>query len=306
VAARIWPLDGGPPLTVRAVVDTGAGSTLILSLDTAHEADVWLSAEIGPHDGIGFVGPVASGEGLVRRLEIGPITFAPAEVKVNTEQRGRSAALGLSAFLAFGGLVFDWENHVIVALPRGRPIRVDPAWAAISWTPVPETSLTPVMAPDVAADAGEAVAWQVRSRFRGMPVVQAAIAGRSLRTVLDTGGDGDLASLRPLAVEGRGRPRLVASHGRLQQMREHVLAGGVRLGTVHFDGPTVVVPDPARDGNPDDSQASLQFFDAVIGVELLRRQPIWFDFERGVVRLWTGDGPLPALTGSRGQRGDGR
>ena len=27
--------------------------------------------------------------------------------------------------MAFGGLVFDWENHVIVAMPRGRPIHVE-------------------------------------------------------------------------------------------------------------------------------------------------------------------------------------
>ncbi len=301
VPVRVWPITGDRPITLPAVVDTGAASTFILSASTAASADVWLSAEIGPHEGIGFVGPVPAGQGLVRRLEIGPIALAPAEVKVNTDQSGRAASLGLAAFLAFGGLVFDWEAHVIVALPRGLPIRVDPGWIEVAWGPTPLTTLAPFVAQTGPLQSGVPAidSWSVRAEFRGMPVVQAAIAGQSLRAVLDTGGDGDLASLRPLAVDGRGRPRLVGSHGRTQMMREHTLAGDVRLGAVTFSGPSVVIPDTQREGTRDHSDASIQFFDAVVGVELLRRQPVWFDFERGVVRFWTGGGPLPALTATR-------
>lgn len=303
VPVRVWPLDGERPVVMQAVVDTGAASTFILSGLSAAEGDVWLSAEIGPHEGIGFVGPVPAGQGLVRRLEVGPVAFSPAEVKVNTEQEGRSASLGLSAFLVFGGIVFDWENRVIIAMPRGRAIRVDAGWTEVAWEPMPVTTLTPVVGRARAGEVGEHGAgdesWSVRTEFRGMPVVQAAIAGESLRAVLDTGGDGDLASLRRLNVEGKGRPRLVGSHGRTQMMREHQLAGDVRVGSVVFQRPTVVVPDPEAAGNPEHSEASIAFFDAVIGVELLRRQPVWFDFERGVVRFWTGGGGLPALTATR-------
>ena len=312
VRASIWPVGDGAPMMVPAVVDTGAASTLILSRDAARHVDAWLSAEIGPHEGIGFVGPVLAGIGLVRRLEIGPLVLAPAEVKVNTEQAGVSASIGLSAFMVFGGLVFDWENHVIVALPRGRPVRIDPGWAEVAWGPMPQVDLRE--SPRGAARNGNAggdagaegsldsgdvgPSWSIRPTFSGMPVVQAAIAGKPLRTVLDTGGDGHLASLRPLAVEERGRRRLVGSHGRIRAMREHTLDGVVRVGSVVFESPTVVVPDPDVDDHGE-SEASLQYFDAVIGVELLRHQPVWFDFERGVVRFWTGDGPLPALMGSR-------
>lgn len=298
VPVRVWPLQGDEPITLHAVVDTGAASTFILSRDLAQSADVWLSAEIGPHEGIGFVGPVAAGQGLVRRLEIGPITLAPAEVKVNTDQQGRAASLGLSAFLGFGGLVFDWENHVIIALPRGRAIRVDPGWAEVAWEPMPITTLSPLAGGGSGVDPSPAF-WSVRAEFHGMPVVQAAIAGESLRAVLDTGGDGDLASLRPLAVQGRGRSRLVGSHGRTRLMREHRLAGDVRVGSIVFSNPIVVIPDPDRATEKDPSEASLQFFDAVVGIELLRHQPVWFDFERGVVRFWTTPGPLPALTAAR-------
>lgn len=317
VPVRVWPLEGDRPIVMPAVVDTGAASTFILSGPSAAEGDVWLSAEIGPHEGIGFVGPVPAGQGLVRRLEMGPIAFAPAEVKVNTDQQGRSASLGLSAFLVFGGIVFDWDRHVIVALPRGRPVRVDAGWTEVTWEPMPVTTLTPVIETPRSADADGVIGssgvdagtnasadasvdfWSVRTEFRGMPVVQAAIAGQSLRAVLDTGGDGQLASLRRLGVEGKGRPRLVGSHGRTQMMREHTLAGDVQIGPIIFQTPTVVVPDPEHDGNPAHSEASIAFFDAVVGVELLRRQPIWFDFERGVVRFWTGGGALPALGQSR-------
>lgn len=298
VPVRVWPLEGERPVVMQAVVDTGAASTFILSGLSAAEGDVWLSAEIGPHEGIGFVGPVPAGQGLVRRLEVGPVAFSPAEVKVNTAQEGRSASLGLSAFLVFGGIVFDWENRVIVALPRGRAIRVDPGWTEVAWEPIPVTTLTPVGHAEEAGAVGEE-SWSVRTEFRGMPVVQAAIAGESLRAVLDTGGDGDLASLRRLRVEGKGRPRLVGSHGRTQMMREHTLAGDVRIGPVVFERPMVVVPDPEAGRSEGHSEASIAFFDAVVGVELLRRQPVWFDFERGVVRFWTGEGGLPALTATR-------
>lgn len=298
VLTSIWPLAGGAPRSIPAVVDTGAASTLILSLDTARRADVWLSAEIGPTEGIGFVGPVAAGQGLVRRLQIGPIALAPAEVKVNTEQQGHSAALGLSAFLAFGGLVFDWDNHVIIALPRGRPVRVDHGWVEMAWRPLPDVRLDPSAKLDQHGNPLER-SWSMTSRFRGIPVVQAAIAGKSLRVVLDTGGDGYLASLRELPVLGRGRARIVGSHGRLAPMREHTLEGDVRLGSVEFRSPSVVVPDPKREGGIGDAQISLQFFDAVVGIELLRRHPVWFDFERGIVRFWTPDAPLPALSATR-------
>ncbi|MEZ6234078.1 MAG: hypothetical protein R3B68_07805 [Phycisphaerales bacterium] len=309
VRASIWPVGDGAPMVVPAVVDTGAASTLILSRDAARHVDAWLSAEIGPHEGIGFVGPVPAGIGLVRRLEIGPLVLAPAEVKVNTEQAGVSASVGLSAFMVFGGLVFDWENHVIVALPRGRAVRIDPGWAEVAWGPMPQVDLRESRAgaairegaggAEGSLDTGEVgPSWSIRPTFSGMPVVQAAIAGEPLRTVLDTGGDGHLASLRPLAVEERGRRRLVGSHGRIRAMREHALDGVVRVGSVEFANPTVVVPDPDVD-DKGESEASLQYFDAVIGVELLRHQAVWFDFERGAVRFWTGQGPLPALMGSR-------
>ncbi|MCA9287485.1 MAG: hypothetical protein KDA05_02805 [Phycisphaerales bacterium] len=298
VRASIWPVGDGAPMVVPAVVDTGAASTLILSRDAARRVDAWLSAEIGPHEGIGFVGPVPAGIGLVRRLEIGPLSLAPAEVKVNTEQAGVSASVGLSAFMVFGGLVFDWENHVIVALPRGRPVRIDPGWAEVAWGPMPRVDLREAQDGGTSDSGDVGPSWSIRQTFSGMPVVQAAIAGKPLRTVLDTGGDGHLASLRPLAVDERGRRRLVGSHGRIRAMREHTLDGVVRIGSVEFANPTVVVPDPGVD-DKGESEASLQYFDAVIGVELLRRQPVWFDFERAAVRFWTGEGALPALAGSR-------
>lgn len=306
VRASIWPVGDGAPMVVPAVVDTGAASTLILSRDAARHVDAWLSAEIGPHEGIGFVGPVPAGIGLVRRLEIGPLVLAPAEVKVNTEQAGVSASIGLSAFMVFGGLVFDWENHVIVALPRGSAVRIDPGWAEVAWGPMPQVDLRESRGGAAVREGDGSVqdsgdvgpSWSIRPTFSGMPVVQAAIAGKPLRTVLDTGGDGHLASLRPLAVEERGRRRLVGSHGRIRAMREHALDGVVRVGSVEFANPTVVVPDPDVD-DKGESEASLQYFDAVIGVELLRHQAVWFDFERGAVRFWTGQGPLPALMGSR-------
>lgn len=289
VPIRVWSMQGDRSVGLSAVVDTGAASSLILSSATGAEVGAWLSSEIGPHDGVGFVGRVPSGQGLVRRLEVGPIVLSPAEVKVNTAQSGRSASLGLSAFMAFGGLVFDWERSVMVALPRGRPVHVEPGWVEVEWSPSPTAELTPLE-----GGAG----WRIVPDFSGMPVARARVGGATLRAVLDTGGDGEFASLRELPVEGRGRARLVSSHGRVTTMREHRLDGRVDLGGVWFDRPIVVVPDPESEGD-EELLAPLRYLDAVVGVELLRRQPVWFDFERGVVRFWMGGDALPGLTPGR-------
>src|SRR5262249_17037947 len=121
--------------------------------------------------------------------------------------------------------------------------------------------------------------------------VDAIVGGRKVRACIDTGSEPDLWSYVDLPLTGFPLLAIGSGWGRHGLVYRRSLSGTVQLGKQEYTDVRVVRGLPSRLGRPPSLGAESP--DVIIGIDLLKRQPMWLDFEKSCLRLWTSTEPIP-------------
>lgn len=275
------------------VLDTGSTAAVALSRGGAARYRPWVSAEAGPSNALSAFGPMRRRPGVLGGLDLAAVSIAPVPVEIG---RGESTVrFGMGLLSVFEGVIIDWPRgrlHFVIRrsllsgdVPRSRE-RVDELAHRREWSAV-------ALRVGAAAEAMESARQIILSTADPLLYAEMRVAGRSHVALIDTGSTGDILVRQgidwPLGAAMRGAATDAA--GRRRRIEERDLRVPLLLGSLRYEGVTVTT-------GWDDSVPADEPFDAIIGLGLLRRAPVWLDWESGVMRIWTGGSPLPDLGAS--------
>lgn len=270
------------------VLDTGSAAAVALSRGGAARHRPWVSAEAGPAQALGAFGAAPRRSGVLGGLDLAAVSISPVPVSIGPGSP--PLRLGMGLLSVFEGIIIDWPRrrlYLVVRrsllagdVPRSRE-RVEALAQRREWA---EAELRV----GAAAEAMEAARQVILSTADPLLYVEVQVAGRPVTALVDTGSTGDILVRRgidwPLGPPRRAEA--VDAAGTRRRVDERALRAPLILGRLRYDGVTVttVWDDPAYAEEP---------FDAIIGLGVLRRAPLWLDWEAGVMRIWTGRAPLP-------------
>lgn len=294
-AGRLWSIDAtaiaveGERTALRGLrLDTGLGGVLSVSTRDAAPAGLALIDEVPAGESYTAFGPKPARFGVFAALDLGPAEIAPVGAQVECGGPGFGPLLGLDALAAFGGVVFDWPAGRLVLLPRGAGVdgvRALAGWRSAEWTEAPIESRR-----DSLDERGSGA--RVYTIAGGGRWARVRIGQTEHAAVLDTGFSADVFGFEPTGLGRDGRAWAGSGFGRSASFRIAELDAPVEIGPIAFDGATILEPERS----PADI-AQRGGADLVIGLGLLERYPVWFDFERDAVRFWVSGGPVPAFPG---------
>jgi len=272
------------------VLDTGNQDAVWLSRSGSAQHRPWLSAEVGPTRSIGALGHHASYDGALGGIHLPGMTLEPVPVSVSS---GNSPAMvGMGLLSLFEGIIIDWDRgqlHLVARRslysPSAAPsrARLDALQGRAEWSVAP-------LEVNFQAESSESLRQVIISTSSVLPRTTIRVGDTSCMALIDTGFSGDVLVAEgvdwPL---GEGRPGVMADiSGRRARLTEHQLLTPLLIGACRFREVKVV-------GGWDRPPGFAPEFDAVIGIGLLRRAPVWLDWHGGTLRLWTGRGAFPDL-----------
>lgn len=215
--------------------------------------------------------------GLAESLTLGSwVSAGPVPVQVAMSKR-LSAKMGMPLLRWFqGGIIFDAEREVLWLLTE-RPAAVPEGWAEAPW------SIEPLVATHPGGTTYVATM---------LPTVEVCIGGEPRLAMLDTGADSGVIAQAWLPLSGADVSSVWVrdSFRHRARGRKGELAAPLEIAGITFDNVEAIVlegaPNAVEDG-----------FELTIGLEVLARQPVWFDAAGGRVLFWTGEGPptIPEL-----------
>lgn len=232
----------------------------------------------------------------LEELEIAGASIGAFEAPVGTAGP-EPLAIGMAALSRFRSVIFDWDRNRLLVAPwddeeeGGRDgggggvgrggVSLDRWRADPRWLPLPSEIEMPT------ATRG------------GRVFVRGSLAGEPVTALADTGYTGGLLVPAAGDVPGlRARVGVAFLSDRVARSPRRLLLriGALRLGPLVYDGVPVSIADAAwftpETGRP------------VLGMRALGVRPVWFDFERGVVRVWISERALGM--GGGGRRAEGK
>lgn len=272
------------------VLDTGSQGAVLLSRSGATQYRPWLSAQVGASSSIGALGHHESFHGALGGIQLAGMTLEPVPVSVSS--RNSRAYVGMGLLSLFEGVIIDWSRgrlHLVARRslysPSDAPSR---AWLD-SLKDRAEWSVAPLEI-NLDAVSSESLRQVIISTSGALPKTTLRVGDDSYTALIDTGFTGDvlLCAEAPWPL-GAGTTQVMADiSGRRATLSEHPLLAPLVIGECRFREVRV-----ASGWNPPPGVAAE--FEAVIGIGLLRRAPVWLDWQGGALRIWTGRGPFPNL-----------
>ncbi|GEM_PF-4915694 len=282
---------------VNPILDTGAQGSLVISNERAALYHAWLSAEVGlkptctPFESYEYL------SGALGGLRLGVISMEP--VPVRAAAIAEPITIGMEAMAAFEGAIIDWDRrelHFVVRRTlysaKSPPSRtaIDALAASDEWTVA-----------GLQIDATTETLEEMRHVFvitRSMwPRITITVDSHEYVALIDTGYAGDVLLRRDVSwplvsnVADEAAAHELLSEGRTE--RQHLHAP-LMIGSSAFEDVEV-----ETGWTPPEAMAGVAV-DAVLGIGVLSRSPIWLDLEAKVLRVWTGADALPDL--NRGDR----
>ncbi len=291
--ADVRVADAGRAATRRQAepaLDTGTTSAVSLSRSGAARFRPWLSSTAGRSRSAGAFSDAAVHSGALGGLDLAGVTIAP--VPVQAGGGGAAMRVGMALLSAFEGAIFDWPRERLYLIVR-RPLLIDgkePIATRIeALSRRPEWSVGPLRTGVEASAMPQSRQIVVRTSD-ALPLTEIEIAGESMAALIDTGFSGDLFVRRggpwPL---GPGASRSAIDVGGAKRpVREHALLAPLKLAGMHYQAITVTT-------SPTFPPGEQGAFEAVIGLGVLTRTPIWLDWNTGVMRIWSGTAEFPDL-----------
>lgn len=269
-------------------LDTGLGGSLSLSSRHAAAGGMFLVDEVPPGQSYTAFGPKPARFGVFGTLDLGPVEISPIGAQVECGGPAFEPLLGLEAFAAFGGVVFDWETRRVILVPRGAPvdaIRALDGWKSTRWTIEPVRSRRD----SLRARGSGAREFTIDGGARW---VRVTIGGVEHAAVLDTGFSADVFSFEPTGLGRDRRGWKGSGFGRSAPFDIADLDEAVEIGGVSFEGASIL-----ESTEPPVDFAQRAGADLVIGLGILEQHPLWLDFERDEARFWVSDAPVPDFEG---------
>lgn len=254
------------------LIDAGYDYFVGMDRRTAHQFRPWISAELGRSSAMTIAGPAPVWHGVLDAITVqDAIAMSPVPVRIiDSDTRPGDLIIGMGFLESFAGVIFDWKAGQLFFLPLAHSGYEAPAlhrdslrgngdWVSVDWRPSGRPGAT--------------------GRLR---TVELSIEGRRWVAALDTAAEVDLLLWSDAPIgEGLERGRIYAA-GKVAQVDTSTLAGPIECGDMSWESVLVERPHGEPPG-----------VDAIIGVGLLSRQAVWFDFEGNAVRFWTADTPPP-------------
>lgn len=277
---------------VDARLDTSAQGAVLLSGGAAVMYRPWISSEVPPDATCGPFGAIECRVGALGGLRLGAISIEPVSVRVGPI--ADSVVIGMEALTAFEGAIFDWDRRQMSLVVRRTLYSADdpPSRGAITslaarreWTTVP-------LRMGVGTESYDELRHVMISTRPMWPRILVQVGWHTYTALIDTGYAGDVLlreglewPLEPVP-DGMATSEAPDTQGQrpLGRLRVPLTVGQRLYDHVDVEGGWV----------PPTEMESLGI-DAVIGVGVLQRSPIWLDFEAGAVRLWTGKNAFPGL-----------
>jgi hypothetical protein len=255
-------------MNVEAVVDTGG------------EYGVMLPKRLAAEMGFRPDGPPRRCKGAAGLVEVIPAGRADVEIAgvklVGVPVRiGPTdwVMLGDECLTRIGGIAFDWAGKRFGAVARGGASAPAPGWVALPLFP--------------SAHEGASDPELLTIRIR-LPFLRATLEGRSVLAMLDTGDMGEVG-IPGLAPEPADK-ELSSWFGKSTPAYRSRRTMSLVIG----DLPAFQVRPTWMGKDADPAPA-----DVVVGLEVLGRQPVWFDFDAAAVRFWRADpAAAPPATGN--------
>lgn len=277
---------------VNPILDTCAQGSLVVSNERAALYRAWLSAEVGLRPSCNLFEPYDYLSGALGGVRFGGLSMEPAPVRAATI--AEPIAIGMEALTAFEGAIIDWDRrelHLVVRRTlysaKSPPSRaaIDALAAREDWTVA-----------GLQIDATTETLDELRHVFvitRSMwPRIAVTIDSHESVALIATGYAGDVllragakGPLDAIFGDEAAADDSVAS-GRIDRPR---LRTALKIGSRTFENVEV-----ETGWTPPDAMAAVGV-DAVLGIGVLSRSPIWLDFDAGVLRVWTGERPFPEL-----------
>ncbi|MCC6908742.1 MAG: hypothetical protein IT430_12430 [Phycisphaerales bacterium] len=289
------PTAPGAEHSLDLLLDTTAQGSLLLSEGNAAACRAWMSAEIGLQRTCSVLGPAEFLSGALGGLRLGGVSMEPVPIRAVTGET--MPRLGIDAIAAFEGMIIDWPRRRLLLVVRRTLYSADspPSRAAIDtlaasahWTSTP-------LRLGATADSIESLR-HVFIISRGMwPRITIRVGDREYSALVSTGYAGDVWLSQgvqwPLVGgEALTSPPESAEPTPLQRRK---LAAPLAIGDRSFHDVQVEM-----NWQPPVEMADVRV-DAIIGVGLLSRAPVWLDFDAEVLRVWTGGETVAAFAGAR-------
>ncbi len=278
VPILLRPGSHADPMQVEAVVDTGAEFGIVLPERLAAELGVRPPSPPSPPSSPSP--QTASGAaGLAEVVPAGPMDVEVAGLRIVgvpvVIAPVRRVILGAECWTRAGGIAFDWAAGRFGVVARGGSSPPIPPPAPLpGWT-------TLQLLPSAHMDSLDPELRTIRIR---LPYVRATLEGRGVLAMLDTGDTGEVR------IPGPHPPSEPAD-------REVVLGLGGRATVFRSRraAPLAIGDPPAFQVRPTwmSQSASPGPADVVVGIGVLGRRPVWFDFDAAAVRFWRGDPATP-------------
>ncbi len=288
------PTAPGAEHVLDLLLDTSAQGSLLLSERDAARCGAWVSAEVGLQRTCGIRGGAEFLSGALGGLRLGGVSMEPIPVRTSSEPM--APRLGIDALAAFEGVILDWPRRRLLLVVRRTLYSADspPSRAAIDalaanahWTSTP-------LLLGATADSVESLR-HVFIISRGMwPRITIRVGDREYSALVSTGYAGDVWLRQgvqwPLETPGAGVSTILDAATPLRTRR---LGAALRIGDRAYHDVQV-----ETNWQPPAEMTDVPV-DAVIGLGLLSRAPVWLDFEAGVLRVWIGGDTVAAFAGAR-------
>lgn len=278
---------------VDALLDTSAQGAVLLSNSAAAAYDPWIALGVPAESVCNIRGAFESRVGALGGLRLGPISIEPAPVRIGAPCE--SVVIGMEALTAFEGAIFDWDRGQLHLVVRRTLFSADdpPSRGAIDALAARREWMTIPLRMDTRTEAFDEFRHVMISTRSMWPSVSVQIDSMNFIALIDTGYEGDVLLREGVdwPLEGQqaeaapGSETNAAMSLELRRLQEPLVIGTLRYSDVNVE--TGWSPPPGMEN---------LHIDAVIGMGLLRRAPMWMDFHERLVRFWTGSKPFPGLS----------